>query len=142
MVLVPALATKEYAEDISELLDDPDLILELVKRLESDLPSSSSQKKSFPVPSLPDKHSNGYPVQGDNSCKTRLFKKTIIKTDDSRKAGANFLGSEENVTNDACVSKCCAKTGCDLAVYENKVIFFFSGRIIYVILLVISLPNH
>lgn len=130
LVLVPSMATKEYADDISQLLKDPQLIYDLVKRLGSDGDiSSSPQKKSYS-----DKHSDSTTHEGTDinhdlvnnedkpSCKTRTSEKTIIRTEDSRLAGAIFLGSSENIaTNEECVSKCCSSKGCELAVYENKV---------------------
>ncbi|XP_071079480.1 uncharacterized protein [Haliotis cracherodii] len=129
LVLVPSMATKEYADDISQLLKDPQLIYDLVKRLGSDVDiSSSPQKKSYS-----DKHSDSTTHEGTDinhdlvnsedklSCKTRTSEKTIIRTEDSRQAGAIFLGSLENIaTNEECVSKCCSSKGCELAVYENK----------------------
>ncbi|XP_046564096.1 uncharacterized protein LOC124272908 isoform X1 [Haliotis rubra] len=128
-ILVPSMAAKEYPDDISQLLKDPQLIYDLVKRLGSDVDlSSSPQKKSYS-----DKHSdstvhedtdiNRDLVNNENkpSCNTRKPERKIIRTEDSRKAGAIFLASFENIaTNEECVSKCCSSKGCDLAVYENK----------------------
>ena len=107
LVLTLAIAKEELYDDIDALLSDTKLANEfykVVKRLGIDLPVKPSESVTGEHP--------------DPNCRNKVYANTIIRTSDSRKAGAKFLRSVKDVkSNVACYGECCNTDGCDLAVY-------------------------
>ncbi|XP_041352612.1 uncharacterized protein LOC121371057 [Gigantopelta aegis] len=107
--LTLVIAKEELNDDIDSLLNDPKLAAEfykVVKRLGIDIPIKQAQ----PGRTADD--------EKYSTCRNKVYQNTIIRTSDSRKAGAKFLISIENVkSNENCYNECCNTDGCDLAVY-------------------------
>lgn len=53
----------------------------------------------------------------------QINKNSIIKTHDSRSLGAKYLNEIELSSNEDCLSFCWNTTNCNLAVFEEKVLF-------------------
>ncbi|ESO83004.1 hypothetical protein LOTGIDRAFT_169835 [Lottia gigantea] len=105
LVLTVTVFGKESVSDIFSLLEDPDVLQEIVKRLGHSDPVKESDTDS----------------SIDDSCQHKNFSNTIIQTKASTAAGAAFLDSVNGlVSNYDCIKRCCELDGCELAVYENK----------------------
>lgn len=64
---------------------------------------------------------------------SEISENTIIRTKDSRALGARFL-NETSLGADArdrCINLCCSFHGCNVAVYEEKVRYYYSLSIGY-----------
>ena len=83
---------------LSSLLDDPDKLMDMLKeKLRS-------------------------PSKSDKKCSVSVSKRhTIIKTRESKEAGAIFLTAVTVDSPQACVDVCCANSSCNTAVMKQKV---------------------
>jgi len=83
---------------LSSLLDDPDKLMDMLKKkLQS-------------------------PSKSDNKCSVEVSKRhTIIKTRESKAAGAVFLTAVTVDSPQACVDVCCANSSCSTAIMKQKV---------------------
>jgi len=83
---------------LSDLLDDPDKLMDMLK-----------EKLRIPSKTM-------------NKCLVAVsYRHTIIRTRDSRAAGAVFLSSLSLKSPSACVDACCANSSCNTAVMKQKV---------------------
>jgi len=83
---------------LSALLDDPEKLMDLIRqKLRS-------------------------PSKLDNKCSSPISRRhTIIKTKESKAAGAIFLTAQNVKSPRACVALCCANSSCNTAVMKQKV---------------------
>jgi hypothetical protein len=123
-------ATKENYLHLEQMLNDPDFMLSLEKRLGLEDDSLKSGGTSDDVDSSPNVDDTVVSTESVNSwrkpaindrCAYITNSSTIIKTKMSQIKGAFFLKSDRDITKEQCMSLCCATNGCNLAVYENKV---------------------
>lgn len=102
---------KETLSDLYSLLDKPELLTILEKRLKT-------LEAHFPS------EANCYDTSGvlDNGCSFSGNNGTIIKTTESLSKGAKFLEQFSNVSCPTeCNSLCCNNPECDTSVYQDKV---------------------
>ena len=61
--------------------------------------------------------------ESEHGCleKFNINENTIIRTDDSRRHGANFLNFSDVGNREDCIARCCMTRYCDVAVFEEKV---------------------
>lgn len=62
-------------------------------------------------------------VRAEHGCleKFEVSESTIIRTEDSRMLGAQFLNESDVGNREDCLSLCCATKFCNVAVFEEKV---------------------
>lgn len=112
---------KETLSDLYSILDKPELLAMLQKRLknlEDDLTSSSESTEP-----------GCFDTSGvlDGLCNFSASNGTIIKTTESLAKGASFLEQFTNVTCPReCNALCCDNPQCDTSVYQDKVSIYYS----------------
>lgn len=134
---------KEKASILDQLLDDPDLLRKVEKRLgltndydpDESSPAGESENSNNVDGGQPQqqsassKDSQTSSKNGDdmtisdsegNTCSYKRRARTIIRSNESRKNGARFIRSQVN-NESSCIKSCCYTQGCTLAVFENKV---------------------
>ena len=113
-------AKLEDFDGLEELMNDPNLLSELEKRLGDIL--AEDRVDSDKNDELPCNATNGTLKAEQSSCGFDTQTGLIIKTSDSLRQKATFVGKTENVqcARD-CAMQCCNNTKCDTAVYQNKV---------------------
>ena len=127
LVLVTVLslvcARKEDFGDLEELMNNPELLAKLEKRLgallsDDEVPKLEPEAES--TVSCTDLE--GELHTASRTCTFRTDEGRIIKTTDSLKRGAEFVGKEDINVSCAtdCTMKCCNNSECDTAVYEYK----------------------
>jgi len=88
---------------LSDLLHDPDKLMSMLKEKLRRRPTKSSDKCSVAVSK----------------------RNAIIRTGESRAAGAVFLSALTVDSSQACVNACCANASCNTAIMKQKVFLFF-----------------
>ncbi|XP_021379666.1 low-density lipoprotein receptor-related protein 11-like isoform X2 [Mizuhopecten yessoensis] len=141
VILVLSVHSKdEELPSLQELLNDPDL-MKIIKRLGitgDDLTrtntkpaavrkSESASDVDLGLPEKPKPTAAPSTIKPEhvtdsvgNSCFYSPHESTIIRSQESMKAGSHFLKSDRNKTRHDCIISCCYTQGCTLAVFEDK----------------------
>ncbi|XP_060079598.1 uncharacterized protein LOC132558990 [Ylistrum balloti] len=143
-ILVLSVHSKdEELPSLKELINDPEL-MKIIKRLgltEDDLTrpdknsaaaekpesSASDERGDANLPKKPKPTSAPMTTNPEhvtdtvgNSCFYTSHEGTIIRSQESMKAGSHFLKSDRDTTRLGCIRSCCYTQGCTLAVFEDK----------------------
>ena len=118
LLFYPCSGKKETLDDLSSILNDPELLYELRKRFGKLLDDTTDDDD------FTDTDVGCYALAGtlNGDCNFHTNASTIIKTTESIGKGARFV---ENVANVSCArnctKECCLNDDCDTAVYQDKV---------------------
>ena len=141
----PTVSMKERV-DHGTLLELSDLISNLEKRLSdsnfdshlfdklkspsSESSDARSSKDESSLTSLGESHEDRREI-----CMQKVTEGSIIRATDSLDAGAEFVDSFKSTeSNLKCQDYCCKNTSCDVAVYQDKVIFYPSSTSVELVL--------
>lgn len=115
-------AKKEDFAGLEDLMNNPDLLSELEKRLGALLNEDGPDSVEDPEAELPCNATTGKLNSGQSDCDFHTEEERIIKTTDSLNRGAIFVGKTENIMcAKDCTAQCCNNSECDTAVYQDKV---------------------
>ena len=114
-------AKKEDFDGLEELMNNPNLLSELEKRLGALLAEDGLDSEKTEV-ELPCNATSGTLNVAQSTCRFESDDSLIIKTTESLNRDALFVGKTEKVQcAKDCAMQCCNTSKCDTAVYQNKV---------------------